>query len=50
MEVRRYEQPVVTDYGSLIDLTEAIVVGGLEDGANKNETSNHHSLHMIPGF
>ena len=50
MEVRRYEQPVVTDYGSLIDLTEAIVVGGLEDGANKNDTPNHHSLPMVPGI
>ena len=50
MEVRRYELPVVTDYGSLIDLTDALVVGGPEDGANKNDTPNHHSLPVIPGM
>jgi hypothetical protein len=40
----RYEKPVVVDYGTLLDLTEAMVRFGTEDGGNKFDTVDHHSL------
>lgn len=42
-----YETPVLVDYGTLQELTEATFVVGLEDGASKIETEGHHSF---PGF
>ena len=50
MQTRQYEQPVVTDYGSLSNLTKAVLIGGPEDGANKNQTEQHHSSPMLPGI
>ena len=38
-----YEKPVVKDYGDLVELTEATLVIGIEDGASKITTDNHHS-------
>jgi hypothetical protein len=39
-----YEQPEVTDYGSLEAVTEATIRFGGEDGASKFDTVDHHSL------
>lgn len=39
-----YEDPTVVDYGKLRDLTAATLPIGIEDGASKIETENHHSL------
>lgn len=49
MQPRPYEHPVVIDYGSLTDLTNASAIGGLEDGASKNDQPNHHSIPSLPG-
>jgi hypothetical protein len=38
-----YEKPVVLDYGDLVELTEATLIIGTEDGASKHDTDNHHS-------
>jgi hypothetical protein len=40
----RYERPVIVDYGTLLELTEATIRFGGEDGASKFDTVNHHSL------
>lgn len=40
----RYETPVVVDYGTLVELTEAMTFFGTEDGGNKFDTVDHHSL------
>lgn len=44
----RYETPVVSDYGTLDELTEASVFFGGEDGASKFDTNNHHSFINLP--
>lgn len=44
----RYEEPAVTDYGTLQAMTEAIHIVGPEDGASKIDTNNHHSVGLLP--
>jgi hypothetical protein len=39
-----YEAPTIQDYGNLVTLTEATTVVGVEDGASKLTTDNHHSV------
>jgi hypothetical protein len=39
-----YEPPTVVDYGDLVELTAATLINGIEDGASKHETDNHHSV------
>ena len=43
-----YEQPKVTDYGTLTELTEAQAIVGSEDGASKIDTAQHHSVPLVP--
>ena len=47
MVEREYVKPEIVDFGSLVNLTEATAVGGLEDGASKNEAPNHHSFPLL---
>ncbi len=42
-----YVAPEVVDLGNLVDLTAAITITGVEDGASKNQ-NNHHDL-PFPG-
>jgi hypothetical protein len=44
----RYEEPEVTDYGTLQAMTEAVTVIGPEDGASKEDVDQHHSLGILP--
>ena len=39
-----YEKPNVVDYGDLRALTAAVLIGGPEDGASKEDTDQHHSF------
>ncbi len=39
-----YTKPTVVDYGNLVALTEATLTIGVEDGASKLDTDNHHSV------
>lgn len=39
-----YVKPSIVDYGNLVALTEATLVVGIEDGASKLTTDNHHSV------
>jgi hypothetical protein len=39
-----YVKPSIVDYGNLVDLTEATLTIGVEDGASKLTTDNHHSV------
>ena len=49
MAEREYVKPAVMDFGTLISLTEATAIGGLEDGASKNDPpGNHHSFPLAP--
>lgn len=41
-----YEKPVVKDYGSLVDITEAVAFVGAEDGGSK--LLIHHSAPAQP--
>jgi len=41
-----YEKPTVVDYGGLSDVTEAVAIGGVEDGASKNQ-EQHHSIGIL---
>ena len=43
-----YVKPEVVDYGTLNDLTQATSIGGIEDGASKNDTPDHHSTGQLP--
>jgi hypothetical protein len=38
-----YEKPTVVDYGDLRDVTEAVTIGGPEDG-NTKDVEQHHSF------
>ena len=42
MGAKRYDRPVIADYGTLGDLTEALSVNGAEDGMSK-VVPIHHS-------
>lgn len=46
MAERQYEKPEVTDYGTLVELTEATGAQGPEDGGSKE--SVHHSAPSSP--
>jgi hypothetical protein len=48
MAADQYEEPEVSDYGTLEAVTEAVVRFGGEDGASKFDTVNHHSLPSVP--
>ena len=39
-----YVKPVITDYGSLVEITEATLQIGTEDGGSKFDSPNHHSV------
>ena len=43
-----FVKPEVVDYGTLNDLTHATNIGGIEDGASKNDTEQHHSNGQLP--
>lgn len=43
-----YMTPEVVDLGTLVDLTAAVTITGIEDGASKNQ-NNHHELPPSPG-
>lgn len=43
-----FVKPEVVDYGTLNDLTQATAIGGIEDGASKNDTEAHHSIGQSP--
>jgi hypothetical protein len=45
---KRYEPPRIEDYGDLVEMTEANFIVGVEDGASKLETDEHHSLPGLP--
>jgi hypothetical protein len=43
-----YTRPVVRDYGSLADITEAAAAGPLEDGGSKATILHHSPLPSEP--
>jgi hypothetical protein len=47
MVEREYVKPAIVDFGTLIGLTEALLIGGPEDGASK-DSPQHHSLGLLP--
>lgn len=47
VETPGYEQPELTDYGTLQEVTEAVTITGPEDGASKIDTNNHHSFPVV---
>jgi hypothetical protein len=46
MADREYEKPEITDYGTLVELTQASGAQGAEDGGSKNTV--HHSAPASP--
>lgn len=47
MGAKRYNRPVIADYGTLGDLTEALSINGTEDGGSK-AVPLHHSAPAAP--
>jgi hypothetical protein len=42
-----YDTPSVRDFGTVADLTRALGIGGIEDGASKAQVNHHDVLPPI---
>lgn len=46
--MHEYTTPEISDFGTISAVTEASTFGGVEDGASKLDTPNHHSFPSFP--
>ena len=45
-----YVTPSVRDFGTVIDLTQSLGLGGMEDGASKAQPNHHNILPPLPSI
>jgi hypothetical protein len=45
-----YVTPTVRDFGTVVDLTQSLGIGGLEDGASKMDPQHHNILPPLPSL